>query len=123
MGKCITLDDGVGIFGFEFAGGHRFAQRHLNGRPDEIDAGVERNFAGAEKAAGQTRRQFDDMRLPLVDDDVAFHRAVDDAEGGSGAADDILHLRLNVIRQMAGKIAAIFDEEGRIAFQIFVIAI
>ena len=35
-----------------------------------------RNFAGAEKAAGKPRRQFDHIGLALMHDDVAFDRAV-----------------------------------------------
>ena len=58
-----------------------------------------------------------------MDDDVALHGAVGNAERRGGLADDVLHLLLDLRRKMAGQVAAVFDEEGRVALQIFVIAV
>ena len=95
----------------------------LDRRADEIHAGIERNFPGAEKAARQPRRQLDHIGFAVMHHDVALDGAVGDAHGAGRAAHQIAHLGLDFRRQLAGQVAAILDEEGRIAFQIFVIAV
>ncbi len=58
-----------------------------------------------------------------MDDDVALDRAIGDAESGGGLRHHLLDLGLCCGRQLARQIAAILDEEGRVAIEIFVIAI
>ena len=67
---------GICMFRRQLFGPHALAERDLDRAADEIDAGVQRNLAGAEKPAGEPRREFDHIGLALVDDDVALDGAV-----------------------------------------------